>query len=126
MKDISEKQKIIFDQTMFDFLYRMRIPTHLKGYKYLKASIFITAVDYDGEIPEMNMLYEQVANRYDTTGDIVERDIRHAINVAWKCLDHSDLAKIFGLQYGINGTGKPSNKEWISYLACVANLKMRD
>lgn len=64
-------------------LHELGIPSHIKGYQYIREAIGIIY-----ERPEViggitKELYPELASKYDTTVSRVERAIRHAIEVSW-------------------------------------------
>ena len=64
-------------------LHELGIPSHIKGYQYIREGIGILY-----ERPETiggitKELYPELANKFDTTVSRVERAIRHAIEVSW-------------------------------------------
>ncbi|MDU2156583.1 sporulation initiation factor Spo0A C-terminal domain-containing protein, partial [Clostridium sp.] len=60
--------------------------------------------------------------KYNTTASIVERAIRHAIEVAWGRGQVDAINKLFG--YTIhNEKGKPTNSEFIAIIADKLRLK---
>ena len=93
-------------------LARLGIPSHLKGYQYLKTSFEMSANDM-GELDGITKrLYPDVARKHHTNADKVEHAIRHAIEVAWKKGDSSLQKKLFG--YGKEERKRPTNLEFIS------------
>ena len=60
------------------------IPPHLKGYKYLKSGIMMILMNEHMTIAITKNLYPQLALKYNTTITSVERDMRHAIETAWR------------------------------------------
>ena len=81
------------------------------------------------ETPEIinhvtKQLYPSVATRYETTSSLVERAIRHAIEVAWDRGDVDVLNSYFG--YTIHNTrGKPTNSEFIAMISDKLRLQMK-
>ena len=104
-------------------LHELGIPAHLKGYQFLLEAIMMVSKDMK-EIDYMTKgLYPQIARKYDSDGDKVERTIRHAITVAWENMDKEYLSEIFG--YRINITRKPSNSEFIAMIADKIRLETK-
>lgn len=107
-----------------DIIHEIGVPAHIKGYKYLREAIIMTAED-----PEMingvtKILYPAVAKKYATTSSRVERAIRHAIEVAWDRGDVDTLQKYFG--YTVSGIkGKPTNSECIAMIADHLSLQRK-
>lgn len=66
-----------------DILHEIGIPTHIKGYTYLRKAILISFFDPNAVNSITNLLYPSIAKYYNTGISQVERAIRHAIEVAW-------------------------------------------
>ena len=97
-------------------LHELGIPSHIKGYQFLRDAINIVfdRPDVIGGITKE--LYPELAGKYDTTVSRVERAIRHAIEVAWNRGQIEMHEKIFG--YTVNSNkGKPTNSEFIAMIA---------
>ena len=67
-----------------DIIRKMGVPAHLKGYYYLREAIVISVENINAINSITTMLYPTIARKYSSTSSCVERDIRHAINIAWK------------------------------------------
>lgn len=97
-------------------LHELGIPSHIKGYQYIREGIGIL---YDR--PETiggitKELYPELANKFDTTVSRVERAIRHAIEVSWNRGDWDLMEEIFGHSVDID-KAKPTNSEFIVTIA---------
>ena len=97
-------------------LHELGIPSHIKGYQYIRDSIYMIY-----EKPSLiggitKELYPDVAKKYDTTISRVERAIRHAIEVSWNRGDWDLMEKIFGHSVDID-KAKPTNSEFIVTIA---------
>ena len=97
-------------------LHELGIPSHIKGYQYLRESITVIF-----ERPETiggitKELYPELANKFDTTVSRVERAIRHAIEVSWNRGNIDLMEEIFGHSVDID-KAKPTNSEFVVTLA---------
>lgn len=93
-------------------LHELGIPSHIKGYQYIREAIGII---YDR--PEIiggitKELYPELASKFNTTVSRVERAIRHAIEVSWNRGNWSLMEDIFGHSVDID-KAKPTNSEFI-------------
>ena len=105
-------------------LHEIGVPASVKGYYYLREAITIAANDMDVLNAMNNVLYAEVANRFQTTTKKVERAIRGAIEIAWDRGDLDTLQRFFG--YTVSNTkGKPTNTEFISLIADQIRLWMK-
>jgi len=105
-----------------NILHELGVPSHIKGYQYIRESIMIV---YDR--PEIiggitKELYPEVANKYDTTVSRVERAIRHAIEVSWNRGSWDLMEEIFGHSIDID-KAKPTNSEFIVTIADKLKLE---
>lgn len=93
-------------------LHELGIPSHIKGYQYIREAIGII---YDR--PEIiggitKELYPELASKFNTTVSRVERAIRHAIEVSWNRGNWTLMEDIFGHSVDID-KAKPTNSEFI-------------
>ena len=105
-------------------LHKIGVPSHIKGYQYLRTAIIMTVENNNLINSVTKILYPSVAKTYETTSSRVERAIRHAIEVAWDRGDLDVLNSYFG--YTIqNERGKPTNSEFIAMISDNLRLKNR-
>lgn len=99
-----------------NMLHSLGIPSHIKGYTYIRDGIAMMYKDASliGSITKE--LYPTIANNYDTTSSRVERAIRHAIEVSWVRGDYSLMEELFGNSVDYD-RAKPTNSEFIVTLA---------
>lgn len=103
-------------------IHEIGIPSHIKGYQYLRDAIMLAVEDEEVIECVTKRLYPKIAKDYTTTPYGVERAIRHAIEVAWERGDADTLRRFFG--YTVSSTkGKPTNSEFIALIA--DKLKMQ-
>ena len=103
-------------------LHELGIPSHIKGYQYIREGIMILY-----ERPEViggitKELYPDIADKYNTTVSRVERAIRHAIEVSWNRGDWDLMEDIFGHSVDID-KAKPTNSEFIVTVADKLRLE---
>ena len=103
-------------------LHELGIPSHIKGYQYIRNVIGIIY-----ERPETiggitKELYPELASKFDTTVSRVERAIRHAIEVSWNRGDWDLMEEIFGHSVDID-KAKPTNSEFIVTIADKLRLE---
>ncbi len=104
-------------------LHELGIPSHIKGYQYIRESISLVY-----ENPSLiggitKELYPEIAKRFDTSMSRVERAIRHAIEVSWNRGDWDLMEEIFGHSVDID-KAKPTNSEFIVTIADKLRLEM--
>ena len=103
-------------------LHELGIPSHIKGYQYIREGIGIIY-----EHPETiggitKELYPELAEKFDTTVSRVERAIRHAIEVSWNRGNWELMEEIFGHSVDID-KAKPTNSEFIVTIADKLSLE---
>lgn len=97
-------------------LHELGIPSHIKGYQYIREGINIL-YDHPETIGGITKeLYPELANKYDTTVSRVERAIRHAIEVSWNRGSWDLMEEIFGHSVDVD-KAKPTNSEFIVTIA---------
>ena len=105
-------------------LIGLGIPTRLKGYKYILAAIEQVLEDETSLEGVTKILYPDVAKKYNSTPQRVEKAIRHAIEVAWSRGKADEVENIFG--YTVSATkGKPTNSEFIAMIADKLRLELK-
>lgn len=105
-------------------LHELGIPSHIKGYQYIREGITILY-----ERPEViggitKELYPDIASKFNTTVSRVERAIRHAIEVSWNRGDWDLMEEIFGHSVDID-KAKPTNSEFIVTVADKLRLEFQ-
>ncbi len=103
-------------------LHELGIPSHIKGYQYIRdgISIIYNKPEVVGGITKE--LYPELADRYNTTISRVERAIRHAIEISWNRGDIDAMEEIFGHSVDIDRS-KPTNSEFIVTIADKLKLE---
>ena len=132
LDDLEQKIRKVFDRTSssndIDFynsnlqvsitkiLHELGIPSHIKGYQYIREGIGIVFENPDTIGGITKELYPELADKYDTTVSRVERAIRHAIEVSWTRGEWDLMEEIFGHSVDID-KAKPTNSEFIVTIA---------
>ncbi|HJA93093.1 MAG TPA: sporulation initiation factor Spo0A C-terminal domain-containing protein [Candidatus Eisenbergiella merdipullorum] len=91
------------------------VPSHLKGYQYLKTGIDLCIQSLEELDGITKRLYPDIAGVYHTSAETVEHAIRHAIEAAWQRGDETTQRRLFG--YSHLESRRPTNLEFISRLA---------
>ena len=97
-------------------LHQLGIPSHIKGYAYIRESVFLFYTNSDSYSGITKEIYPEVALRFSTTASRVERAIRHAIEVSWTRGDYDLMEEIFGNSVAFD-RAKPTNSEFIATIA---------
>lgn len=103
------------ESVVTETIHRIGIPTKIKGFSYLRSAV---VESYNDSVLLNNVttkLYPKIAHIYNTSGICVERNIRNAIDSAWKNGTPSVLNEITGYRYK-SGKKRPTNSELISLI----------
>lgn len=127
-KRITEVMKVKNESKNIDFyhsnlqvsiskmLHELGIPSHIKGYQYIRYGISIIFENPDVIGGITKELYPEIADKYKTTVSRVERAIRHAIEVSWNRGNWDFMEEIFGHSVDID-KAKPTNSEFLVTIA---------
>lgn len=127
-KRITEVMKVKNESKNIDFyhsnlqvsiskmLHELGIPSHIKGYQYIRDGISIIFENPDVIGGITKELYPEIADKYKTTVSRVERAIRHAIEVSWNRGNWDFMEEIFGHSVDID-KAKPTNSEFLVTIA---------
>lgn len=110
------------EQIISGLMLELGIPAHLKGYQYLRAAINMCVEDMELIGSVTKLLYPDLAKKYLTTDQKIERAIRNAIEVSWERGNGELFEKLFGYSNGI-GHGRPTNSEYIASVADYVRLE---
>ena len=97
-------------------LHELGIPSHIKGYQYIRSGIEIIFENPDVIGGITKELYPELASKFSTTVSRVERAIRHAIEVSWNRGNWDLMEEIFGHSVDID-RAKPTNREFMVTVA---------
>ena len=113
---VSVSPEVNMEAKITELMHEIGVPAHIKGYQYLRTAILCVVNDVEMLDGVTKILYPDIAKKYHTTPNSVERAIRHAIEVAWGRGDMDAIEEIFG--YTIKaGKGKPTNSEFIALIS---------
>ncbi|MCI8691202.1 MAG: phosphoglycolate phosphatase [Lachnospiraceae bacterium] len=100
------------------------VPAHLKGYHYLRDAILLSGRDMEAVTSVTKLLYPEIARRFKTTDQKVERAIRNAIEVSWNRGNTKTFEKMFGYS-ALSGRTRPTNSEYIARIADKIRLDIK-
>ncbi len=97
-------------------LHEVGIPSHLKGFQYLKQAILMVAEDNTMINAVTKRLYPGIAAKFKTVPINVERAMRNTIAIALSRGSHESMNELLG--YNIDSdTSKVTNSEFIARVA---------
>lgn len=92
-------------------LYNIGIPPLVRGYPYIiDAALMIAEGDNDANM-SYNDVYFRIASRYFTTPELVERAIKHAIQISWEWEGNRSLKNYYSEEQTM-----PTNREFFDFL----------
>ena len=103
-------------------LHELGMPSHIKGYQYIREGIVMIYNNPDIIGGITKELYPDIATKFDTTVSRVERAIRHAIEVSWNRGNWDLMEEVFGHSVDID-KAKPTNSEFIVTIADKLRLE---
>ncbi len=110
------KKEIFVETQTTNMMLELGIPSNVQGFRFLRFAI-MEAVKDQSLLDKMTArLYPLVGEMYDATASVVERSIRHAIEVAYNRDSLQNLNRIFGIEI-CNAAYKLTNGELISILS---------
>lgn len=110
------------EQIISGLMLELGIPAHLKGYQYLRTAINMCAEDMELIGSVTKLLYPDLAKKYMTTDQKIERAIRNAIEVSWERGNGELFERLFGYSNSV-GHSRPTNSEYIASVADYVRLE---
>lgn len=119
-------KKYSIEEIVTETMHAIGIPTHLKGFQYLRSAIIMAVEDISTVNSITKSLYPVIAKKYDTLTSRVERGIRHAIGLAWS--KGGKMTYALNSFFGFNGSSystRPTNSEFIATIADSIRIKYK-
>lgn len=119
-----EEPRTDLEVEITNLLHELGVPAHIRGYQYLRYAITLVINDITILNSITKALYPEIAIKFDTTPNRVERAIRHAIETSWQRSELEVINRLF--RYTVrNDRGKPTNSEFIALLGDKLRLKLK-
>ncbi|WP_072948553.1 sporulation initiation factor Spo0A C-terminal domain-containing protein [Ruminococcus flavefaciens] len=93
-------------------LLNLGISPNIKGYRYLRDSIFICVTSDNKNLSFNKDIYMRIAKEYNTTEASMERAVRHAIKTGWH-RHNDDLAELIFMNTLQSTNDVPTNSVFI-------------
>ncbi len=122
--DIAQVEDYELEKYIAEVMLDIGVPAHLKGYHYLREAILLSGRDMELVSSVTKLLYPDIAKRFKTTDQKVERAIRNAIEVSWTRGNTDTFERLFGYSV-LQGKKRPTNSEYISRIADKMRLDMK-
>jgi len=113
-----------FELEVTRVLRELGAPAHMKGYRFLRYGIALVMLDIKFLDAVTGKLYPSIGEKFDATGEQVERCIRNVIGATWDQRDSKVLQKFFGYTVS-KRRGKPTNSEFIAMIADRLSLQQK-
>lgn len=123
--DIATMPEVELERYITRIMLDVGVPAHLKGYHYLREAIMISGKDMETVSSVTKLLYPEIAKRFRTTEQKVERAIRNAIEVSWGRGNMETFEELFGYS-AETGKNRPTNSEYIARIADKVRLDLRE
>lgn len=101
------------DTRITSIIHNFGIPSHIKGYMYLREAISKVYADSSHLTTITKTLYPEIATNFKTSPSRVERAIRHSIETAWSRGNKESMSELLGHETA-NVDKKPHNSEFIA------------
>ena len=107
-------------------LVELGIPINLQGFEYFRECIFKVFKEPCIIKKVTKQLYPQVGEKFDVTGSVVERCMRHASEVAYYKTGFKSMNKYFGSDKRECLSYKPTNSEIIALVAEFLRMDLNE
>ncbi len=120
--DVNTLVKPETERVISSLMLELGIPAHLRGYLYLRTAVIMCVEDMELIGSVTKLLYPDLAKKYMTTDQKIERAIRNAIEVSWERGNAELFEKLFGYD-NTGGHSRPTNSEYIASVADYVRLE---
>ena len=109
-------------QYITKMMLQMGMPVHLRGFHYLREAVYMTIEDMELVSSVTKLLYPEVAKKFRTENEKIERAIRSLIEVGWQRGNEDLYEEIFGYSR-LSGMKRPTNSEFIIAMSDWARME---
>ena len=107
------------EKVVTKMMLELGVPAHLKGYHYMRSAIILALQEKETKAAVTKSIYPEIAKRYETSGQKVERAIRNAI----ECRGNEEyISELFGYTAS-SEMGRPTNSEYIARIVDELRLQ---
>lgn len=106
-------------------MLELGMPAHLRGYHYLREAVCMSIENMELVGSVTKLLYPEIAKRFRTTDQKVERAIRNIIEVSWERGNETLMEEMFGYSRE-HGKKRPTNSEFIAAMADKIRLDLEE
>lgn len=120
--NMQECLSLLIEEKLSLFLIMLKISPNLMGHDFLKEGAKKIIADAEKKYKVGIVLYKEIASDNGVRHDIVDRALRHAIDVSYKRNGIYDFERIMHHRFSI---AKPSPRELLCFLAEKAASESR-
>lgn len=123
-----EETKVKFADTQIyvtKVMLELGMPAHLRGYQYVREAVCMSIEDMELVGSVTKLLYPEIAKKYRTTDQKVERAIRNIIEVSWERGNEILMEEMFGYSRK-QGKKRPTNSEFIAAVSDKIRIDLRE
>ena len=106
-------------------MLELGMPAHLRGYQYVREAVCMSIEDMELVGSVTKLLYPEIAKKYRTTDQKVERAIRNIIEVSWERGNEILMEEMFGYSRK-QGKKRPTNSEFIAAVSDKIRIDLRE
>ena len=117
-----DDRDILLDVT--NLIQRVGVPAHIKGYKLIRRAILLLLEDPSYSDGITKRLYPKLAEEFSTSPACIERNIRHAVEIALNNGNLKEIEAVFGNTIEPS-RGKPTNDAFLSTLTDHIMIQQR-
>lgn len=122
---MEETNRLTIERKITGVMLDLGVPAHLNGFRYLREAVLACMADAEVVSSVTKLLYPDLAKKFATTAQKVERAIRNAIEASWNRGNRDTFEVLFGYTCE-DGKNRPTNSEYIACIADRVALELRD
>lgn len=113
LETLTKNQPSLDQKIIHVLIHKLGMPAHTKGFRYMRE--IINMIYHNMELLQQitKFVYPTVANKFNTTSSLVERAVRHGIDVAWERSKRTSQDSFFDQNFVC---GKPSNSVFLAVM----------
>ena len=113
---MQDARSAVIAKKVYRKLHQLAVPPHIQGYAFLAQAVQMVVLEPELLHALTTRLYPILAAKYHSTASRVERNMRHAVELAWNRCRTDEIEKTFGNTLDPE-KDKPTNRQFIAILA---------
>lgn len=122
-----QNRRVLYEKYLVkvsNMLLDMGVPINTCGYKYLREAIMIGIESPIGVISITKSIYPNIAQKFSTSVESVERGMRSGLNTAWNCGGFKYLINSLGVEVNETFDKRPTNSKFVSFVVDRLRLEV--